>query len=197
VKLCLTPAQGSGMSTYGRVLTLLTIAIAVCLAAPTGALASGKQVIRDCTDDGKLSHGYSQQDYKDALANLPTDVDEYTDCRDVIRHAQLGGAGGGDSNDGGGSGGSGGFGGSGGGPTATPSSAQEQSDVDKARSGADSSPITVGGRTVTPGAARFTSSDVHNSLPTPILVALIMLGAGAVAGGGWAARRRVFPRRTA
>ena len=189
------PVQGTGMSTYGRVCTLLAIVIAVCLAAPSGALASGKQVIRDCTDDGQLSRGYSQQDYRDALANLPTDVDEYTDCRDVIRHAQLGGAGGSDNN-GNGSGG-GGFGGSGGGPTATPNSPQEQSDIAKARAGSDSSPITVGGRTVTPGASRFTSSDVHNSLPTPILVALIMLGAGAVAGGGWAARRRVFPRRTA
>jgi hypothetical protein len=184
------------MTTYGRVCALLSILIAICLAAPSGALASGKQVIRDCTDDGQLSRSYSQQDYRDALANLPTDVDEYTDCRDVIRHAQLGGAGG-DRNGGSGGAGGGGFGGSGGGPTATPGSPQEQSDLANARNGSDSSPITVGGRTVTPGGARFTASDVHNSLPTPILVALIMLGAGAIAGGGWAARRRVFPRRTA
>jgi hypothetical protein len=186
------------MSTYGKVCALFAVLVAVCLAAPSGALASGKQVIRDCTDDGALSKSYSQQDYKDALAHLPTDVDEYTDCRDVIRHAQLGGAGG-TRNDGngGGSAGGGGFGGSGGGPTATPGSPQEQGDVAKARSGSDSTPVTVAGRTVTPGASRFTSGDLHNSLPTPILVALIMLGAGTVAGGGWAARRRVFPRRTA
>jgi len=179
-----------------RACALLAILITVCLAAPSGAFASGKSVIRDCTDDGKLSRDYTQKEYRDALANLPTDVDEYTDCRDVIRHAQLGTAGGDGNNSSGGGGGTG-FGGSGGGPTATPGSSKEQSDIAKARSGSDTSPIEVGGRTVTPGAGRFTSSDVHNSLPTPILVALIMLGAGSIAGGGWAARRRVFPRRTA
>src|SRR4051794_7129173 len=88
---------------------LLITAVLGCLLLPAAAWASGNAVIKDCTDDGVIQGHYSQQDYKDALNNLPTDVDEYTDCRDVIKRAQTGGTGGG-------SGGPGAPGGTGGGP---------------------------------------------------------------------------------
>ena len=67
---------------------LLLTAVLGCLLLPAAAWASGEAVIKDCTDDGVIQGHYSQQDYKNALANLPTDVDEYTDCRDVIKRAQ-------------------------------------------------------------------------------------------------------------
>jgi hypothetical protein len=92
------------------------------LALPAFAQASGEDVIRDCQDDGHVDGNYSQSEYQDAQDNMPSDVDQYSDCRDVIAQAQAGGTGskgskGGNSNSGGGSTSSGGGGstGSGGG----------------------------------------------------------------------------------
>src|SRR4051794_22319571 len=84
-----------------------TIALVVLLAlgAPAVASASGDDVVTDCTKHGTLTRRYSQKDYKQALASLPADVDEYGDCRQVIRDAQIAGAGnGGGGSTGGGSG---------------------------------------------------------------------------------------------
>src|SRR5919197_2805342 len=116
VKLLPVPASLARDRLMRRVFAT-TIALCCLLLVPATAHASGRAVIRDCTDDGKLEKTYSQKDYRDALANLPTDVDEYTDCRDVIRRAQLGGAAGGA---GGGNGGPGAPGGGSGGGGATP-----------------------------------------------------------------------------
>ncbi len=58
------------------------------LACATPALASGRDVIQDCTDDEVLSKTYTQKDYRDALAKLPADADQYGNCRDIIARAQ-------------------------------------------------------------------------------------------------------------
>lgn len=109
----------------------LVASIALFFALCAGALADGQDVIRDCTDDGRLQGSYSQAELRSALANLPSDVEEYTDCGPVIRAAQRnaastpGGRGNGNGSDarggggGGGAGGSGGGGGTGGGSGAT------------------------------------------------------------------------------
>ena len=71
-----------------RIATLacvLTVALASALALAPAAPASGTSVVTDCADDSRLDKRYTPADYKDALQNIPTDVDEYTDCRDVIR----------------------------------------------------------------------------------------------------------------
>src|SRR3954464_4145879 len=88
---------------------LLVTTMLFCAVAPATAFADGGKVIRDCTDDGRLQGHYSQKDLRDALNSMPSDIDEYTDCRDVIRRAAFGGAG----SSGGGKGGSGGGGGGG------------------------------------------------------------------------------------
>jgi hypothetical protein len=177
-----------------RVIVCITALVcALALILPASAPASGRAVIRDCTDDGQLSKGYTQKDYRDALAHLPTDVDEYTDCRDVIRRAQLGGAGG--SNGPGGSGGTGGGGsGGGGGGLTQANGSAEKTALARAQKGGGA-PIHIGGQTVTPGASRFTASDVRNALPAPLLVVLVMLGAGALVAGGATARNRVGRRK--
>jgi hypothetical protein len=68
------------------------IALAAVLALSGGvaspALASGRDVIDDCTDDEILTKTYTQQEYRDALAKLPADADQYGNCRDVIARAQ-------------------------------------------------------------------------------------------------------------
>src|SRR3954470_6260200 len=111
---------------------LLALLIIFSLVPAATALASGAKVIRDCTDDGVLQGHYTQKQLRDALASIPTDVDEYTNCRDVIRRAAFAGGGGGKGGGGGDAGGEfGAFQGGTGDPlhTATP---QERAAVSKA-----------------------------------------------------------------
>jgi hypothetical protein len=77
-----------------RMRLLLTLAL---LALPAflpvaNAAASGADVIDDCTKHGTLTKKYSQKEYKQALADMPADVDEYGDCASIIRNAQAAGA---------------------------------------------------------------------------------------------------------
>ena len=80
------------LASRGMLRRLWVAAVVVgCVLVPAApALASGNDVIKDCVRNGRLTKQYSQQEYRSALANLPTDVDEYTDCRDIIRKGQLG-----------------------------------------------------------------------------------------------------------
>src|SRR5687768_16834256 len=75
----------------------LSIALLVALLLPAAAaMASGRDVLRDCGDDEVLSKTYTQKEYRDALSKLATDSSEYSDCEAVIRRAQLEQASGGD-----------------------------------------------------------------------------------------------------
>jgi len=65
------------------------IAALAALTLPALAHASAADVINDCTDDEVLQGTYSQRELRAALAGLDADIDEYTNCRDVIRAAQL------------------------------------------------------------------------------------------------------------
>lgn len=194
---------------------LPALAAAFALAAPAAALASPSAVINDCTSNGRLTKTYSQSDYAGALKDIPTDVDEYTDCRDVIRRAQLGAAGGsgnGSSGSGGGttSAGGGTTGGSTGGPPAagatgggtaghsadealaqaTPTQRQA---IEKART-TSAEPVRLGGQVVQPGDLGFGGSGLLNSLPTPLIVVLVLLALGAAAAGGFLLKARVVTR---
>ena len=73
--------------------TSLVVIAVLLLGLPAAAHASGADVIRDCADDGKLNKQYSQKELRDADRNLPSDIDEYTDCRSAIRAAMHGGSG--------------------------------------------------------------------------------------------------------
>jgi hypothetical protein len=178
----------------------------VVRSAPCGPRSSprcssnGDAVIRDCAQDSSLSKTYTQAEYKDALAHLPKDVKEYTDCQDVIRRAQLSAAGGGGT----GAGGSGGSGagagvGSGGGtgggaaPTAGGSgnglndvtnaiataSPKERAALQQAIAGGG--PVTVNGRDLSPGALSRGDLSSNTSIPGPLIVVLILLALGTVA----------------
>jgi hypothetical protein len=85
-------------------------AFAVALDGAATASAAPNPVITDCNANGHLSRQYSATELRTALATLPADVKEYTDCYDVIQRAlltALGNAGhDGASGAGGGSGGS-------------------------------------------------------------------------------------------
>jgi hypothetical protein len=182
---------------------------------PATAMAAGNPVIRDCTDDGRLSKKYSQQQYSDALKNIPTDVDEYTDCRDVIRRAQLGsastGGGSGATNSGGGgaaTGGSGGGGGTSGGATGDGAQANtadealksaspsEKAAIDQARNAATSTPIRVGDSSLTPDQLTKTDLGAFSNIPTPLVIVLALLALASLTGAGSAILSRVRAHRS-
>src|SRR5215208_6777418 len=85
------PRRSRNMRTHLR--TSLVLIAVLLLGLPAAAHATGSDVIRDCADDGKLDKKYSQKELQDADRNLPSDIDEYTDCRSAIRSAMHGGSG--------------------------------------------------------------------------------------------------------
>ena len=172
---------------------LLITAVLGCLLLPAAAWASGDAVIKDCTDDGVIQGHYSQQDYKNALDNLPTDVDEYTDCRDVIKRAQTGAGGG---SGGTGSGGPGTGTPAGGDPLASASPA-ERAALAKAQAGGGSKPVRIGGKLVQPGKLGFGGLGSPTTLPASLIAVLVALGIAAAAAGATYVRNRVTARRTA
>jgi hypothetical protein len=188
---------------------VVTLTLTFALLAPAGALASGSAVIRDCTDDGRLEGHYSQRDLRDALSSIPSDVDEYTDCRDIIRRAAFGGAGssgggrkgGGGANSGGGAPGGefGGFGGGGGASGATPD-APLSADQQKAVTAAavkGSAPVRFSdGAVVRPGAVARRTAEVTD-VPAPLVVVVLLLAGAALTAAIPSFRARVLARRDA
>ena len=175
---------------------LLLLAALLLLALPWGeAAASPFQVIRDCNQDGTLDGKYSNKELRGALENLPTDIDEYSDCREIIGAAITSGSAGGNNDAGGGNGGTGGGGAGGGGDSARSGSgaldpnspeeqaarAQDQAELDAltAPGGLQDKPpaVDVGGHTVKPGSnGLFDLASASNSVPLPLLLTLIVLG---------------------
>src|SRR4051812_41252561 len=69
---------------------LLVVAAVAGSGAPSAAaLRSDPSLIRDCARDGRLDARYGADQLRHALTQLPGDVDEYTNCRDVITAALL------------------------------------------------------------------------------------------------------------
>jgi hypothetical protein len=146
----------------------LALSLLVLLAA-TASADTGTKIIERCTHGQSLS-GFSQKDYRRALQELPTEVEEYSDCANLIRRAQLAAAGGG-----------------GGGPSAgglaTPLSPSERRALSRApKSGA--APLSVGNEVVRPGVVHADISSALSSLPDPLLALLAFLLACAAAIGG-------------
>jgi hypothetical protein len=152
-------------------------------------------ILRDCENDGKLDGNYTPSQIRDARNNIPADIDQYSDCRDVLARA-LGGSG---SSRVGGSGGDalGGGGGDGSGQSLTPSGRDEQQALEKAATAGGAAPVQVGDGTVLPGAAGFAAGAARHDLPGSLLAALILLGFAALAAVVPYVRRRVLARRHA
>lgn len=191
---------------------LVVPAVLACLLLPaTAAHASGRDVVRDCTDNGRIDNYHSQADYKAALGNLPSDVAEYTDCRSIIEAAQRRDAHRPPPGSGGGGGAGGGFPGAPGplgtGPP-TPATPAEANALKEAVTGGGA-PVTIAGQPITPGGSGIVNAAVRHSLPGPFIALLILLALGALAWATTVARARgvqaplpvlraldrVFPRR--
>jgi hypothetical protein len=188
------------------------LALLLVLAVPGLAHASGDAVIKDCAD-GSIDKSYSQKDYADALANLPADLDEYTDCRSQIQRKQLGGSGssssgggtgggggavGGGTGTGGGTGGNGDTGTGGGGgvvdPLASATEAEKAAFAKAVQAGND--PIQLDGRPIYPGELGAKSSGL-DQLPAPLIAILALVVLAGVGAAGLGTRRLVLSRRPA
>ncbi len=187
-----------------RLLLLTTLAL---LATTASASASGLDVIRDCTDDEVMSKTYTQKEYRDALRQFAADGDQYGNCRDVIRRAQAAAAAAKQKPDGGtGAGGaaggaappSGGAGAIGSAPAAEQlesATGAERKAVESARE-TPAGAVSLDNATVDPakvGTAPGVSSVAD--LPTPLVIMLALLLAGALAVAGLRVRRLVNARR--
>ncbi len=159
---------------------LVLTALIALLAVPASAAAGVDEIYEDC-QDGRLDKRHPKPALRQALKDMPADLDEYTNCRELIRAARDnqrggGGAGPGSTHDDGD-----GYGalpaGEGGlplGPDGKPidprgiAQPQERAELDRAR-GAEPTQKVAG---VAPGQ--------HGAdLPFPV-IALLVLTAGAI-----------------
>ena len=178
------------------------------IATPAANAASSTDVLRDCADDGVLQGSYTPSELRKARQNIPTDTDEYTDCRDVLARAltsAIAGTGGGPTDSGsdatggagGGGGGSGGGGsGLGGGADEliTPTTQADRDAIANAAGAGAPDALNINGRSVVPGSSGLTASAVRNGLPTPLVATLALLAAAALAATLPFARRHVLAR---
>ena len=178
-----------------RTTVFLACLLALVVAAPAGAQSTRTKIYREC-QDGVLRGDYSTEEIRDARNNIPDDIDQYSNCRDVLSDALArsagggggaGGAGGGTGGFGGGGGTGGGGGGGGGGELLTPSTDQDRQALDEAATGGGA-PLEIGGERVVPGA----SAAVRNDLPPTLLAVLILLAVAAAVGAAPLVRRRAL-----
>ena len=164
---------------------LLLTALIALLAVPAAAGASVDAIYEDC-QDGRLDKRHAKPDLREALDDMPADLDEYTNCRELIRAArdnQRGGGGAGPGsvheNDGDDYGAlPAGEGGLPLGPDGRPidprgiAEPKEREQLDRAREGAGR-PTKVAG--VAPG------SHGGAAVPFPLIALLVLIAAAALA----------------
>jgi hypothetical protein len=173
----------AGRAAHRCVLALaLPVLCVLCFAARASADV-GDTIIERCTHGQSLS-GFSQQDYRRALQELPAEVEEYSDCANLIRRAQLNAAGRGSA-------------GAAGGEAAAPiplTPLELASLHAVPRTGA--APQHLGGHVVRPGVVQTSVSSALSTLPAPLLAILALLIAAALLWGGSSIFNRVRARRS-
>lgn len=204
---------------------LLALFAALVLVLPTTAHAqSNETILRDCADDGILQGDYSASAMRTARNNMPAELDEYSDCRDVLSRAisaKTAGSNNNNNNSGGtdNSGGTGGSTGSGNGggtggssdiapsPTTAPQATSTPSGRDP---GVQIGPSTPEDWNALKEADRYATEPAQvngrpvspvasvgrNGLPGTLVVVLALLAAAAIAMTVPFVRRRVATRST-
>lgn len=201
--------------------TIFLALLATLLCASVARADTTTQIWRDCVLDSKLDGNYTLAQLRAARSHPPADGMEYTDCTDILARAIAaktsssshsnsggnssggGGTGGGGGGGAGGSGSSSGGGGGGGNGAAdnapatplTPTTpADQQALTEAAIQG--SNVVKVDGKPVMPGGASQLAADVgRNSVPSTLIIVLILLGLAAILAGGRQIRDRVIAHR--
>jgi hypothetical protein len=164
---------------------LLVLAVLAVLALPGRAMANP---IADCNDDGDLDKQYSNAELRKALDNLPTDLDEYTNCREILSSAITGGSD---------KGGNRPTAGADGRPLPPEEQAARTKDAEElaaitADPEGNPPSVEVGGEQVEPGSnGLFDLASASNDVPMPLLVALIALAVVTLIGGFVALREHI------
>jgi hypothetical protein len=165
--------------------TLLALAVLALLALPASATANP---VMDCARDGDLDKHYSNAELRRGLDRIPGDLDEYSNCREVLSGAIAGGSDKGGNRPTAGADGS-----------PLPPKEHAAREKDHAALGAitgdpeaNAPSVEVGGERVQPDEnGLFDLATASNDLPGPLLVALIALGLVALTGGIVALRERI------
>ena len=187
------------MLAWKAMVRLLTLSgLILLLAAPPASAGVREKILREC-QNGRITGNYTPGQLRDARRHIPTDLDEYSDCRDVLSRASLagrgsGGGGGGTPGQGGGTatGGatSGGGEAGGGDQILSPGDQTEKDALGDARTSAAA--VTVDGERILPG---FAAKAARHGLPAPVIAVLVLLGLCALALTLPSVRRRVRARR--
>jgi hypothetical protein len=175
------PPVGRLLAPVGRLASAaVLLALLLSIASPASA-DQGTTIIYRCTN-GKSLSGFSQAAYRQALQELPTEVEEYSDCAGRIRRAQLEAAGqSGSSSAGAGAG-------------AIPVTPAEQSAL-RSASKLGPVPLQIGNQVVRPGVIHANIASALNTLPTPLIAILAFLFVCALLLAGRALRNRVRAHR--
>jgi hypothetical protein len=179
---------------------ILLIALLLVPSVAHASQSNVRKLLIDACRDEKVDGRYTQEEYKQALQQLPADSDEYTACRQVIEAARLAALNAGHGSRGGGTGGGGAVGGGSGTPTppgadplAAASPAQRKA-IAKARTTA--TPVEIAGEPVKPGSLGLGGlSGSGRALPTNLIALLAVLGAAILAAAAWWLRSLVLARR--
>src|SRR3954462_13040462 len=67
---------------------LMLSGLILLLAAPTASAGVREKILREC-QEGRITGSYTPGQLRDARKHIPTDIDEYSDCRDVLAQAPL------------------------------------------------------------------------------------------------------------
>ncbi len=175
-----------------RIASKLILCVSLSLLAlPAIAQASPFDVVKDCQDNSHLDRKHSRKDLQNAQNNLPTDVNEYGNCRELIAAALNAGVDKGNGRGGGDSGHAGGR-------AATASKHGKREAAAKANDAAaldkqtgHKPQVSVGGRNVQPGDnGLFNLASANNGMPLPLLLGIIAAGLLAILGGLAVLKRR-------
>ena len=156
---------------------LIALTLFAALLAPSAALASWEDLLQQaCGEKGQVTGTFTQAEYKEALANIPADADQYSNCRSIIEAAQLAAATGSNAiseaqaaeil------------------ATATPE--EQQAIATAVTESSKGTKAKVGDVIVDPAAfgTAATATAAANKLPLPLKIMLVLLGAGSLAALG-------------
>ena len=143
---------------------LIALTLFAALLAPSAALASWEDLLQQaCGTKGQVTGTFTQAEYKEALANIPADADQYSNCRSILEAAQLAAATG---------------------ATATPE--EQQAIATAVTESSKGTKAKVGDVIVDPAAfgTAATATAAVNKLPLSLKIMLVLLGAGSLAALG-------------
>jgi hypothetical protein len=176
---------GNSLNVIRGARNLLAVAVLALLALPASATADP---VRDCARDGDLDKPYSNAELRRALDRIPGDLDEYSNCREVLSGAIAGGS------DKGGNRPTAGAEGNPITPAEQAARDRDSAELAEITGNPDENPpsVEVGGERVEPGTnGLFDLASASNDLPMPLLVTLISLALVALTGGLVALRERI------